>query len=86
RRLKALTATKVFGRKDNHGIYVTDGFAAAMEYPMKEKHMEQAAQRFRYLYETYLTEENSVFFSVIPDKNCFLAEESGHLSMDYDAF
>ena len=48
--------------------------------------MEQAAQRFRYLYETYLTEENSVFFSVIPDKNCFLAEESGHLSMDYDAF
>lgn len=86
RRLKALTATKVFGRKDHHGIYVTDGFASAMEYPMKEKHLEQAARRFRSIYDTYLTEENSVYFSVIPDKNCFLAEESGHLAMDYDVF
>ena len=24
-----------------------------------------------------------MFLSVIPDKNCFLARESGHLSMDY---
>ncbi|MDE6607458.1 MAG: hypothetical protein K2K54_06865, partial [Lachnospiraceae bacterium] len=48
--------------------------------------LEYAAERFRYVCEKYLTEENKVFLSVIPDKNCFLAKESGHLSVDYEDF
>lgn len=86
RALKALTATQVFHRQDNNGIYVHDGFAAAMEYPMKEQSLDRAVQRMRYLCEKYLTEQNKVYFSVIPDKNRFLAQPSGHLSMDYTLF
>lgn len=86
RTIKALTADAVFGRKDNNGIYITDGFIAAMEYPANENAMERAVQRFRYICGKYLTEENKVFLSVIPDKNCYLAQESGHLSMDYADF
>ena len=71
RRLKAMTALKVFARQDNNGIYVSDGFLASMEYPVNEE---------------YLTDGNKVYLSVIPDKNCFLARESGHPSMDYEEF
>lgn len=86
RRIKALTAGNVFLRQDNNGIYVADGFISAVEYPLNEASLDYAAGRFRYICEKYLTEENKIFLSVIPDKNCFLAEESGHLSMDYEAF
>lgn len=86
RREKAMTAKYLFGRQDNHGIYVTDGYASAMEYPMKEASLDRAVRRFRYINETYLGTDNRVFFSVIPDKNCFLAKKSGHPSMDYEVF
>ena len=58
-------------------------FAAAVEYPLNESSLDRAAGRFQYLYDKYLNGSNRVFLSVIPDKNCFLARESGHLSMDY---
>lgn len=86
RTLKALTASGIFLKKDNNGIYESDGFAAAMEYPMDRASLTRAAARFRYVYDTCLDETNRIFFSVIPDKNCYLAKESGHLSMDYALF
>ena len=81
RTLKALSATGLFHRQDNNGIYVSDGFAAAVEYPLNEASLDRAAGRFQYLYDKYLNGSNRVFLSVIPDKNCFLARESGHLSI-----
>ena len=86
RRVKALTAANVFLKRDNNGIYAADGFLSSMEYPMDEVSLDRAAERFRYVCETYLTDENRVYLSVIPDKNCFLAKGSGHLSMDYEDF
>ena len=86
RRVKALMARHVFDRQDNNGIYEADGYLAAVEYPMNEASLTRAAERFRYLCEKYLTEDNRVYLCVIPDKNCFLAKESGHLSMDYTDF
>lgn len=86
RTVKALTAANVFLRQDNNGIYAYDGYLSAVEYPMNESSLERAAQRFYDICEKYLTEKNRVFLSVIPDKNCFLAGESGHLSMDYKEF
>ncbi|WP_434311484.1 DHHW family protein [Hominifimenecus sp. rT4P-3] len=83
RTIKAWTATKVFGRQDNNGIYCWDGFLSAIEYPLHESSFKRAEERFRYVCGKYLTEKNRVFLSVIPDKNCFLAQKSGHLSMDY---
>lgn len=85
RTLKALTALEVFSRKDNHGIYWTKGFLAAMEYPQNDSSLSRSIEIFRSLCDTYLTDDNKVYLSVIPDKNCFLAPDSGHLSMDYDA-
>ena len=86
RRIKALTALKVFLRQDNNGIYLADGFLAAMGYPVNEDSLMRAAGRFSYICEKYLTDENKVYLSVIPDKNCFLAKESGHPAMDYGNF
>lgn len=85
RTLKALSVCDLFGEKDNNGIYVADGYAAKLDYPVNEDSVAHAADRFRYVYETYFKDTGAnVYLSVIPDKNYFLAAENGYPAMDYD--
>lgn len=85
RRLKAVMTYGFFGQKDNNGIYLAKGHAAAMEYPLDADSVTNAAEHFRYLYETYMKDTDvKVYGVIVPDKNYYLAEESGHLAMDYD--
>lgn len=87
RSLKATSTFYVFGQKDNHGIYVTEGHAGKMEYPLRQEAVGRAMERFRYVYEKYMEGTDvAMYFSVIPDKNYFLAGQNGYLTMDYDAF
>lgn len=86
RTVKAICALGIFNRGDNNGIYLHDGYISSVEYPMSTESIDRAAERFRYIYDKYLTDSNNVYFSLIPDKNAFMAEESGHLHLDYDLF
>lgn len=85
RTLKAIFANYVFCQKDNNNIYIADGQASKIEYPLKEDMIEYASQKFRYLYETYMKgKTDSIYLSIIPDKNYFIAEQNGYLALDYD--
>lgn len=87
RTLKAVTSSYLFFRLDNNNIYVSDGYAAKVEYPLKESALDYAADRFRNVYNTLLAgKTNNIYMSVIPDKGAFLAKQSGRLSMDYGQF
>ena len=87
RNIKAVVASYLFKQKDNNGIYVADEYVSKIEYPMKEEALKHAGERFLYVYEKYLSGTNAnVYVSVVPDKNYFLAEENGYLSMDYEVF
>ena len=85
RTLKALNQLYVYRQKDNNGVYIKDGYAAKLEYPMNEGSIDHAAERFRYLYENFMADVGArVYLSVIPDKNYFLAAENGYPSLDYE--
>ena len=87
RRLKAVTAFRIFGQRDSNGIYIADGYAAALEYPMDTDSLQHAADRFRFVYDRYLAgRDMDVYLSVIPDKSLFLAGPNGIPAMDYGAF
>jgi len=83
RSLKAVFHSGVLGQRDNNGIYLAEGYAAAQEYPLNEKSVRHALDRFRYVYETYLA-DSKIYMAVVPDKGYYLAEKSGHLAMDYE--
>ncbi len=85
RRVRALFDKYVFLKSDTNDLYVENGYISKMEYPLKGDSIENAISKFESICEKYLSEENSVYFSVIPDKNYFMAGE-GHLSLDYEAF
>ena len=85
RQIKSLFHYYVLGQKDNHGIYLADGYAVQQEYPLNRESVEHALDRFHHVYEKYLAETGSrVILSIVPDKGCYLGEESGHLAMDYE--
>ena len=84
RALKSLFHCYILGQSDNNGIYLSNGYAAQMEYPLNSTSVSHALDRFSYLHEKYLT-DSPVFMAIVPDKGYYLAEESGHLAMNYDA-
>ena len=85
-------ASKAFLQKDNNGIYTVDGHISKLEYPMNTAMLDHAASVFSKVNELYLDSEGdgsensigNVYFAMIPDKNRYLAEPSGHLALDYD--
>lgn len=57
RTLKAYTIYHVFGQLDNHDIYIKDGYAAKLEYPLHTDSLEHATDQFEYIYEKYLMDK-----------------------------
>lgn len=87
RQFKSLYHYYVMQQKDNNDIYIQDGYAAKLEYPMNLDSVKLAALRFNTVYERFLKEAGSkVYLAVVPDKSYYLAEENGYLSMDYKTF
>ena len=84
RTLNAYLTYYLLGKQDNNGIYLSDGYAAKMEYPLNEDSIGNAVTRFTELYEMYLT-DCDVRFALVPDKSYYLAESAGALALDYDA-
>lgn len=84
REIKAAVQLKIFNQKDNNGTYFVDGHISEMEETLNETSVENAAKKINAIYDKYLKDKNNrVFYSVIPDKNYFLAEKNGYPSYDY---
>lgn len=87
RSLKAVTALKIMAQTDSNGLYIHKGSIAAMEYPMNTDSIEYAGSVLSGVYEKLLAgKADKVLFAIVPDKNCYLAEDAGMLHMDYDEF
>ena len=86
RRLKAIVSYGVVRRLDNNGIYLAQGSAAKLEYPLNEASVEKAVAKFQSIYDRYLKDSSGkIVFSVVPDKSFYLADANGYPSMDYEA-
>lgn len=86
RRLKAGFGYGALRRLDNNGIYLAQGSAAKLEYPLSTSSVEKALAKFQTIYDRYLKNSSGkIVFSVVPDKGYYLAEANGYPSMDYDA-
>ena len=86
RRLKAGVSYGVVRRLDNNGIYLAQGSAGKLEYPLNEASVRKAVEKFQHIYDRYLKDSSGkIVFSVVPDKSFYLADANGYPSMDYEA-
>ena len=82
RTLKALFHYNLLGQRDNNGIYLSQGHAAQLDYPLNEASVDHALQVMGRIHDRYL-QNSRVFLSVVPDKGYYLAEREGYPAMDY---
>ena len=81
RSIKAYTRLYLLGQNDNNGLYTSGDHISKIEYPHNPEMTSHASTLFTQIYEQYL-QDNSVYFAMIPDKNCYL----GDLKIDYKTF
>jgi len=83
--IKSLFNFYILQYKDNNGIYLQDGYAAKLEYPLNEESVNHGMDVVNTVYEKYLKDSGSaIFAAVIPDKGYYLAEKNGYPAMDYE--
>jgi len=82
RALKAIGAYNLLRLRDNNGIYLIGDGIYKMEYPLDEASAARAAEKFSQINAKYLSECNA-YYSIVPDKNYFVAQKNGYLSFDY---
>lgn len=87
RGIKALFSKYVLNKLDNNGLYYSYGHLSKIEYPVNPDMADNAKKRFDFLYNTYLKDKNvKIYLSLIPDKNYYLSQKNGYISIDYKAF
>lgn len=87
RAIKAFFSTKILGKWDNNGLYTANGHISKIDEAENEYMMDYAATLFKKIIDTNIVGKNAnVYFSIVPDKNCFLAPEKGYPSLDYNGF
>ena len=84
RRLKANFQYKVLGMQDNNDLYYVDGHLSKLDYPLKPGQAQLAIDKFNAIIDSH-PQMNKAYYSLIPDKNYFLAEKNGYPAMDYAA-
>ena len=86
RTIKSLFHYYVLNQSDNNDIYIADGSAAQIQYPLNQGSIDHAVKRFAYVYEKYLKDSGAnVYLALVPDKGYYLAEPNGYPAMDYEA-
>ena len=85
RRLKAYIVFNIFRHSDNNDIYIAEGQASKYISKTNDAAIDNIIKGYNHIYNTMLKEGPSVYFSIIPDKNYFIAEENGYPSIDYEA-
>ncbi len=87
RSLKAFFSTYIIRKLDNNGLFTANGHISKLDDPENEYMMNYAAERFNFIYESYLKDKNTnIYLSIVPDKNIFLATPNGYPSLDYQSF
>ena len=82
RKVKAFVNNKIFKEKDNNNIYIVDDGIYKMEYGLNEKSILNSANLYNKIKNTYFKNCNA-YYTIIPDKNYFVAEKENYLHLDY---
>lgn len=87
RLVKAAFTTDILRKLDNNGVFKAEGHISKIDDAENEYMMNYASELFLKIINTYMTDKNAnIYFSIVPDKNYFLAAQNGYPSLDYNKF
>lgn len=83
RSIKTFVKLNVLFQKENNGLFTIKDKIFKLEYPLNEESVTGISNKINNIYDTYLTENNKVYYTIVPDKNYFLADDGEYLKLDY---
>lgn len=86
RSVYAAVSLDLMGKSDIGGLFIKDGMAASLEYPMDGQSLAHASDVFARVCDLYDVEEGSVWAAAVPDKAYFFQDDDSVLTMDYEEF
>lgn len=87
RNIKAIFSTKLLGKLDNNGLFTADGHISKIDDAENEYMMNYSSELFSKIVNDNIKGNNAkIYFSIVPDKNMFLAHKNGYPSLDYNGF
>lgn len=81
RKTKVNIEKKLLKKKDYNNLYDQDGYIIEQNYPLNTQSVKNIINKINQIANEYLTEENNIYYTIIPDKNYFASED--HLKIDY---
>lgn len=83
RSIKTFIKLNVLLQKENNGLFTIEDKIFKLEYPLNESSVTGISNKINNIYDTYLTENNNVYYTIVPDKNYFLEDDGEYLKLDY---
>lgn len=85
RRIKAMVLFNLYQQKDNNGVYFAEGHVSKYDSVITRQQLDDFNKAINSIYEDNIKGSDcKVYYSIIPDKNYFLAEKNGYPGFDYD--
>lgn len=82
RKIKINTELKILNKNNYNNLYKYNEYIIEQIYPLNEKSIKNITQKINQIKEKYLTENNKIYYSIIPDKNYFINEKN--LKINYN--
>ena len=74
-------------KNSNNGLFFKDGHISKIDTAENNYMTDYSANLFKKIIDSNIVGKNAnIYFSIVPDKNAFLAEKNGYPSIDYDGF
>lgn len=84
RTVNAAIKMKLLRQTDNSKVYLADGHISEFQTTLIEASIKNAAKKFNSVYDKYIDGSDArVYYSVVPDKNYYIAKKNGFPSLDY---
>ena len=69
---------------ETNDLAIEDGYVVKVEDKLSDSSLENALDKFNFIYDKYLKDSGGkTYLAIVPDKNYFLADKYGYVSMDY---
>lgn len=84
RSIKTFFKLNVLHQKENNDLFIVGDKIYKTLYPLDEKSILNFDNKINNIYNKYLSENNNVYYTIVPDKNYYLDESINYLKLDYD--
>lgn len=82
RSIKLAFELNIMQNQDYNNIFKSGDYLAEQLFPLNEKSVTNLTSKINYIKDTYLTDNNNIYYMIIPDKGYYINDK--HLKLDYE--